>query len=83
MNAIIFSEDNEFLVDLLKEKLIRKRLNIKCIIASNANIEFLQNNYKKYTIYQSEDFHKLNIKAIKKNHHNEIDEKIYSKFKNI
>jgi hypothetical protein len=83
MKAIIFSEDNGFLVDLLKEKLIRKKFDIKCIIASNKNIEILQNNYKKYRVYKIEDFHKLNIKAIKAIRFNEIDEKIYNKFKHI
>jgi len=83
MNTVIISENNDFLLELIKDKKISNNINVKCIISAKDGIENIKKEVKIKDIFVYQDFKRGKIQGLKEYANNEIDYEIHKKFKDI
>ena len=80
--TILYSENNYFSINLFKNKKVKNKLNLKCIIASDNGIQMLQESFKNTKIIRIENFSKSNVnflEKVKKNLLDEANSEVFSK----
>ena len=83
ISAILYSENNDFSVNLINSDDFKKNIDVKCIIASDVKIETLKNKFPKIDIISTGDFERCKINFINENIKNLPDDKNSNLFSSI